>query len=84
MSLRDQMGANLAQFSSIAPRDFLSPEYPRAGGLILHMGSQEPRSPGMEPIGDIQEYLARREGIRAWVAWLGDDGYLRCVARTRP
>ena len=72
------------QFSNTAPRDFLSPEYPRSGGVIYDMSAPGNPRPGYDPLAVVSDSLRINFGVRAWLAWMADDGFLRFVARTRP
>ncbi len=66
-------------FASTAPRDSLSPHFPRAGGLVF-----APERYGYEPLDGISVHLERRFNVRAWLGWMGDDGRVRVIARIPP
>lgn len=67
------------EFTRVAPRDALSPQYPRAHGVVF-----EPPAPGYGPLETIARYLETDHGVRAWLGWMADDGFVRVIARLPP
>jgi hypothetical protein len=68
--------------SLVAPKNALSPAYPKAGCVVYD--SSKPCAVVGQALDYIAEVLDRNYGVRAWLGWTGDDGFVRVIARLPP